>query len=138
MRIWAEAFEPSFLIGVEAEQTPRTQEPLAQMCEDTGAGVIFGDTCAPETLRYVEHFLDGLAVDFLYIDADHRFESVSKDFHTYAPLVRDGGLIVLDDAVTRDNPTTEVYQLVAQLKQRGPTSLIYGGGDSGGKLAVFR
>jgi cephalosporin hydroxylase len=138
LAVWKEAFlDPSFLIGVEAEDSPRTRAGLDPL-EAAGACIIYGKTYAPETFRQVIHTLDGLWIDFLYIDGDHRFEHVGTDFEMYAPLVRDGGLIVLDDAITRNVKDTEVYKYVDVLRQRGPTNLIYGGGDSGGKLVIFR
>ena len=137
LAVWRYAFDPSFLIGMEAEDSERTRAGLDPL-EADGAIVIYGKTYEPDTYRQVLHALDGLWIDFLYIDADHGFEAVVSDFEMYAPLVRDGGLIVRDDAVTRDVPGTEVHRFVDVLRQRGPTSLIYGGGDSGGKLVVFR
>jgi hypothetical protein len=44
-------------------------------------------------------------VDFLFIDADHRFESVRRIFSIWAPMVREGGLIALHDILP--NPRDE-------------------------------
>lgn len=42
--------------------------------------------------------LEGLEIDLLFIDADHRYEAVLNDFVNYAPYVRpDKGLILLHD-----------------------------------------
>jgi predicted O-methyltransferase YrrM len=38
-------------------------------------------------------------VDFLFIDGDHTYEGVARDFELYAPLVRPGGLVALHDIV---------------------------------------
>lgn len=35
--------------------------------------------------------------DLLYVDGDHSYEAVVSDMARHAPLVRDGGLVVLDD-----------------------------------------
>lgn len=135
LRIWSEAFDPDLLIGVEAERTERTLDALAY----SPGEIVYGKTNDPQTYADVCRLLEaGPYVDFLYIDADHRFGSVLSDYEMYAPLVRDGGLIVLDDAWTMGVKDTEVYRYVPILQRRGPTALIYGGGDSGGKLAVFR
>lgn len=37
--------------------------------------------------------------DFLFIDGDHRLESVARDHELYAPLVRPGGLVGLHDVM---------------------------------------
>jgi predicted O-methyltransferase YrrM len=36
-------------------------------------------------------------LDFLFIDGDHTYEGVKKDFEMYSPLVRKGGLIAFHD-----------------------------------------
>ena len=36
-------------------------------------------------------------IDFLYIDAGHKFKDVEMDISLYVPLVRQGGLIIFDD-----------------------------------------
>lgn len=41
--------------------------------------------------------LDGRSVDFLFIDADHSYEGVKRDFELYSPLVKQSGIIALHD-----------------------------------------
>ena len=43
-------------------------------------------------------------LDFLFIDGDHTFEGVAKDYKMYAPLVRKDGIIAFHDIVP-DNKT---------------------------------
>ena len=38
-------------------------------------------------------------VDFLFIDANHSYEGVKKDFEMYSPLVRKGGIIAFHDII---------------------------------------
>ena len=38
-------------------------------------------------------------IDFLFIDGDHSYEGVKKDFEMYSPLVGSGGIIALHDIV---------------------------------------
>lgn len=49
------------------------------------------------TKKEVEKLLNGEKLDFLFIDGDHRYENVKKDFDMYAPLVREKGIIALHD-----------------------------------------
>ena len=50
------------------------------------------------TSSFVEEFrASGLAIDMLFIDADHCRESVLRDFRDYFPFVRPHGLILLHD-----------------------------------------
>jgi predicted O-methyltransferase YrrM len=60
---------------------------------------ILGDSHSVETLARVEGLLGGQPVDFLFVDGDHEYEGVRKDYNLYAPLVRPGGLIALHDIV---------------------------------------
>jgi cephalosporin hydroxylase len=43
--------------------------------------------------------LSGKKIDFLFIDGDHTYEGVKKDFEMYSPLVRPGGVIAFHDVV---------------------------------------
>jgi hypothetical protein len=50
-----------------------------------------------ETLEQVKAILDGREIDFLFIDADHTYEGVKKDFEMYGPLVKKGGILAFHD-----------------------------------------
>jgi len=50
-----------------------------------------------ETLRKLKDILGGGMIDLLFIDGDHRYEGVRKDFEMYSPLVRKGGIIAFHD-----------------------------------------
>jgi cephalosporin hydroxylase len=49
------------------------------------------------TLEEVKRILNGNQLDFLFIDGDHSYEGVKKDFEMYSPLVRKGGIIAFHD-----------------------------------------
>jgi predicted O-methyltransferase YrrM len=53
-------------------------------------------------------FLDG-EVDVLFIDGDHSYDGVRRDYELYAPLVRPGGLIAFHDIV--DGPESAVGEV---------------------------
>ena len=57
------------------------------------------DSHDPWTLEAVRAALDGREVDVLFIDGDHTYEGVKRDFEMYAPLVRQGGVIGFHDIV---------------------------------------
>lgn len=52
-----------------------------------------------ETLNKVKDILNGRNIDFLFIDGDHTYEGVKKDFEMYSPLVKEGGIIAFHDIV---------------------------------------
>ena len=55
------------------------------------------DSHQKATREAVTKKLNGRAVDLLFIDGDHRYRGVKKDFAMYAPLVRAGGVVLLHD-----------------------------------------
>jgi len=61
--------------------------------------LIRGDSHDPRTLEKVEKILGGEELDFLFIDGDHTYEGVKRDFEMYSPLVRSGGIVAFHDIV---------------------------------------
>jgi predicted O-methyltransferase YrrM len=59
--------------------------------------LIRADSHAPETLARARARLRHEPLDFLFIDGDHTYDGVKRDFEDYGPLVRPGGLIALHD-----------------------------------------
>lgn len=57
--------------------------------------LIEADSHAEATLREVRARVKTL--DFLFIDGDHTYAGVKRDFEMYAPLVGKGGLVALHD-----------------------------------------
>ena len=60
-------------------------------------------------------------IDFLFIDADHSFESVSRDWAEWTPCVRPGGHVALHDARVFPGGWTD--------ESSGPVRLVAGLGD---------
>lgn len=58
-----------------------------------------GDSHSEETMARVKDIFGGQLLDYLFIDGDHRYEGVKRDFEMYGPLVRRGGLIAFHDIV---------------------------------------
>ncbi len=59
--------------------------------------LVRADSHAASTLEETKRLLGGQPIDLLFIDGDHTFDGVKKDWEMYAPLVRMGGLIVFHD-----------------------------------------
>ena len=59
--------------------------------------LIRADSHSPETLAKVKKATGGTKLDFIFIDGDHAYEGVKKDFEMYSPLVKKGGLIIFHD-----------------------------------------
>lgn len=48
------------------------------------------------TTQAASNFADG-SVDFVFIDADHSYDAVKQDIHTWLPKVKDGGVLAGHD-----------------------------------------
>jgi predicted O-methyltransferase YrrM len=59
--------------------------------------LIRGDSHKMETLNKIKKILNGETLDFLFIDGDHTYDGVKKDFQMYSGLVRKGGIIAFHD-----------------------------------------
>jgi len=56
-------------------------------------------------------------IDLLFIDGDHSYKGVKKDFEMYAPLVKDGGIVAFHDVCFHPYvPTCEVDKLWKEIK----------------------
>jgi predicted O-methyltransferase YrrM len=75
------------------------------------------DSHSPGTKQRVLQILDGEQLDYLFLDADHTYFGVQRDFQMYAPLVRSGGIVAFHDIVTY-NPQTkcEVAKFWSEIK----------------------
>ena len=55
------------------------------------------DSHDPKTLEKIKEILGERSLDFLFIDGDHTYGGVKRDFEMYSPLVRKGGIIAFHD-----------------------------------------
>lgn len=71
--------------------------------------VINTDSHSPQTKLKVVNIIKDKKLDFLFIDGDHSYEGVKKDFEMYSPLVRKGGHIAFHDINQIDHPDQHKY-----------------------------
>jgi predicted O-methyltransferase YrrM len=64
--------------------------------DDQTVHVMRADSHAASTVDALRSRLDG-ELDFLFLDGDHSYEGVVRDFELYSPLVREGGLVAFHD-----------------------------------------
>jgi predicted O-methyltransferase YrrM len=62
--------------------------------------LIRADSHSPNTKEHVLQILDGEQLDYLFLDGDHTYGGVQRDFQMYAPLVRSGGMVAFHDITT--------------------------------------
>ncbi len=58
-----------------------------------------GDSHAASTVQVFEQKLGDRHLDVLFIDGDHSYEGVSRDYSIYSKYVRPGGMIIFHDIV---------------------------------------
>jgi cephalosporin hydroxylase len=83
-----------------------------------------GDSSARSTVARVEEILNGRTIDLLFIDGDHTFGGVLKDFRAYRPLVTPGGMIAFHD-------------IVPDQMLREPSCLKRSNGGDGGEVPIL-
>jgi len=106
-----------------ADNSPATGGQLYPL-NDHGAQVFIGDSHDPAALAWLREHLAGRPIDVLHIDGDHSYRGAVGDLLWYSPLVRDGGLVLLHDAVNRADSRVEVTHLWEQFAAAGSGRLI--------------
>jgi predicted O-methyltransferase YrrM len=77
------------------------------------------DSHRQETKRKLIEILDGRKIDFLFIDGDHRYTGVRRDFQLYSPIVKENGLIVFHDILFHPRiPECKVDKFWNEVKNR--------------------
>lgn len=71
--------------------------------------LIKGNSCDK---KIIEHISDKV-YDLIFIDGDHRYEGVKKDFYNYYELLSDNGIMVFDDYNLATN-NSGVYKFISE------------------------
>ena len=81
------------------------------------------DSHSDSTLSLLLQQLAGRKIDFLWIDGDHTYDGVKKDFSMYSALVRKGGIVGFHDIITKGGglENHEVWRFWGELKQQFPS-----------------
>jgi FkbM family methyltransferase len=83
--------------GEQSEQMKfrKTKEKMKSFAEDVH--LIEADSHDLLSLEKLKEILNGEKLDFIFIDGDHSYEGVKKDFEMYASLLKDGGYVAFHD-----------------------------------------
>lgn len=72
-----------------------------------------------KTLQKIKDILGDRKIDFLFIDGDHTYEGVKRDFELYSQLVRKGGIIAFHDIAPHPPETKcEVSKFWNEIKKK--------------------
>lgn len=83
---------------------------------------ILGNSHSPKTLEALKKELGGKPINILFIDGDHHYEAVKKDFEMYSPLCSD--IVAIHDIATGQGRENErrffarVHEFWDELKER--------------------
>jgi len=94
------AASDAVLIGMDLPSMPAWRKRLYERAfghPPQRVQIMLGDSHEEATAARVRRNLEGQTLDFLFIDADHSYEGVRRDFELYSPLVHAGGLIAFHD-----------------------------------------
>ena len=64
-----------------------------------GVDFIQGESCDPRTVDKIKKWLNGRKINLLFIDGDHSYNAVKKDYETYAPL---SDIVAFHDICTKN------------------------------------
>lgn len=92
--------------------------PLYRSFAQGGQRISFirDDSHAAATREKAASLLSGRPLDFLFIDGDHRYEGVRKDFEMYSPFVKKGGLVAFHDISVEGVEGCEVKKYWDEIK----------------------
>ena len=101
------ASEDAVVIGVDLPGGPfggECSQPCLRLIRSFKRGkqkifLVRSDSHRLETLSNIEDILDGRKIDVLFIDGDHSYEGVKKDYEMYRRLVEKDGIIIFHDIV---------------------------------------
>lgn len=76
------------------------------------------DSHETATRATLERLLLGRGIDLLFVDGDHSYEGVRRDYELYHPLVAPEGLIAFHDILPHVQPGSDVDKLWGELRRR--------------------
>ena len=100
---------------------PRWKIPLFKSFASPGQKIslVRQDSHTEEALLEIKNVLKNRKIDLLFIDGDHTYEGVKKDFELYGPLVRAGGIIAFHDvAIHQQESQCVVNKFWDELKEK--------------------
>jgi len=109
---WRQVCDTVFGITLEDNSWPTGGQ--SYLLDTHSATVLRGDSHDPASKAWLQGQLAGRPVDVLHIDGDHSYDGVNADYETYAPFVRDGGLVLVHDVFNQWDKRVEVHRWWAE------------------------
>lgn len=88
----------------------RRQQFFSEFSNEKEFSFVWQSSHLDETRRKLEHEVLASSddVDFLFIDGDHTYDGVKRDFEMYSDLVSDAGIIAFHDIVPHPNESSVI------------------------------
>jgi len=102
---WAEIARPDLVIGIDPMTLPATEEQKGVIDFLTALykiHIIKQPSCLPKAHSELEALLGDKKIDFLFIDADHRYDSVRADWDNYLPYMNSPSMVGFHDIYYSD------------------------------------
>jgi hypothetical protein len=99
----------SLLVTIDKDPISKEYIALFRRHRSQETCCVVGDSHASSTAQAVAAVLDGAALDLLYIDGDHTYEGVKRDFELYKAFCSEKSLIGLHD-ICPDHRTSRTTQ----------------------------
>lgn len=97
---WAEIAKPDIAIGIDPLNNPKTMQQemsLGKLIHDYNLKIIPHIDRAPEAHEKLIELLDGRKIDFLFIDAEHRYDDVRYDYYEYVKYLNHPSIVGFHD-----------------------------------------
>ena len=114
MQTWKQAFPEAQVIGIEND-THAIDREATKDCY-----IIEADSHETDTQYSLLGNLRGNKIDFLFIDGDHSYDGVKRDWQLYVPLVS-SGIVALHDIAVVNNEHVQVYKFWQEVKKNSQT-----------------
>lgn len=118
--IWSRALNPSTIVSVDRNHLD-AQIPWFEYFTPDDVTLVAGDSHSTDTYQFVKDSLsESGGVDLLFLDGDHTYSGVKRDYEIYGDLVSENGVIVFDDIATRGKSGISVCKFWAELREEEP------------------
>ena len=120
---WQVAHKTADIISISIPQElPEWKTAIFQKLRKTNQNLHFirENSHSDNALKQLKNILRGRKIDFLFIDGDHTYQGVKKDFTIYKEMVKKGGIIAFHDIVPsslREMGSIEVDLFWKEIKQ---------------------
>lgn len=106
----------SLIVSIDiADVGPATRFQLSRFAPGRRVRIVTGDSGAQTTLDRVRELLGSRPLDFIFIDGDHSYVGVRRDYELWSPLVGLGGAIGFHDICSGPG-SGDVHRFWAELE----------------------